>query len=91
MSESGWSEAVVIFDHDNDGAPDIYVVNSDGGNRLYENKGDGSFSDISSLAGVGCAGECVDAVSFDYDGDGYSDICVFREGDVSILYKNNRK
>ena len=90
MSGSGWSEAVVIFDHDNDGAPDIYVVNSDGGNRLYENEGDGSFSDVSSLAGVGCAGECVDAVYFDYDGDGYSDIYVVRKGDASILYKNNR-
>jgi hypothetical protein len=90
MSESGWGEAVVIFDHDSDGAPDIYVVNSDGGNRLYESKGDGYFSDISSLAGVGCAGECVDAVSFDCDGDGDSDIYVVRKGDVSILYKNNR-
>jgi hypothetical protein len=90
MLEPGWGEAVVTFDHDNDGAPDIYLVNSDGGNRLYENEGDGSFSDISRLAGVGCVGECVDAVSFDYDGDGDSDIYVARKGDASTLYKNNR-
>jgi hypothetical protein len=90
MSESGWSEAIAISDHDSDGDPDMYVVNSDGGNRLYENKGDGSFSDVSSLAGVECAGECVYAVSFDYDGDGDPDIYVVRKGDKSVLYKNNR-
>ncbi|MGH9695620.1 MAG: FG-GAP repeat domain-containing protein, partial [Bryobacteraceae bacterium] len=38
---------VAIFDYDNDGLPDLFVVSGDGGtNRLYHNEGHDRFRDV---------------------------------------------
>src|SRR5947208_12530926 len=48
--------AVAAADYDNDGWPDIYVVNSgrNDHNHLFHNRGDGTFEDVTERAGVGC-------------------------------------
>ena len=43
-------------DYDNDGWPDLYVVNDFGKNNLYHNNGDGTFTDVTKKAGVADAG-----------------------------------
>ncbi|MGA1195545.1 MAG: FG-GAP-like repeat-containing protein [Candidatus Latescibacterota bacterium] len=53
---SGTSHGVAWADYDNDGDLDLYVVNDGSANKLYENNGTGSFSDISSSALVGDTG-----------------------------------
>ena len=47
----GHGFAVVFSDYDDDGDQDIYVANDVGPNFYYENKGDGTFADISWESG----------------------------------------
>ena len=51
-----------------DGDLDLYVVNHDQANKLYRNKGDGTFSDVSSSAGVADSGKGIGVAWGDYDG-----------------------
>ena len=68
---------VAVGDYDNDGYPDIYVT-SYGKNVLYHNNGDGTFTDVTSKAGVAGGGWSVSAGFFDYDNDGKLDLFVTR-------------
>ena len=70
-----FSLGVAVGDYDNDGWPDIYVTN-DGGNVLYHNRGDGTFTDETRRAGVGNGGCSVAATWFDFDRDGLLDLYV---------------
>jgi enediyne biosynthesis protein E4 len=74
--EDGYGMAVQVADYDNDGYPDLYVTNY-GGNVLYHNNGNGTFTDVTAKAGVACKGEwSTGAVFFDYDKDGELDLFV---------------
>ena len=66
----GWS------DFNNDGWPDLYVVNDFGRKNLYRNNGDGSFTDIAAEAGVEDVGAGMGVCWFDYDNDGGEDLYV---------------
>ena len=75
---------VAVLDFDGDGRPDLFVPGGDG-NRLYRNKGDGTFEDVAQKAGVGgFEGEAIGALAFDYDNDGRTDLY------VTYLYRPNR-
>ena len=71
----GIGMGAVFADYDNDGDPDLYVVN-DGVNRLYQNDGTGHFTDVAAAAGVADSGAGPSAAWGDYDGDGYLDLYV---------------
>jgi enediyne biosynthesis protein E4 len=68
---------VAVGDYDNDGRLDIYVT-AFGPNTLYHNNGDGTFSDVTSKAGVaGGATEWSTSTGFiDFDRDGDLDLYV---------------
>ncbi|HEY1272381.1 MAG TPA: CRTAC1 family protein [Terriglobales bacterium] len=87
-----------IFDYDNDGWMDIYLVNSGKcdfynpakplRNALYRNNRDGTFADVTEKAGVPGGGYGMGIAVGDYDGDGFPDLYVSQYG-RSILYHNN--
>jgi tetratricopeptide (TPR) repeat protein len=64
----GWS------DYDNDGWPDLYVVNDFGRKNLYHNNGDGTFNDLAAPAGVEDVGAGMSVSWLDYDNDGVPDL-----------------
>jgi len=88
---------VAIFDYDNDGWPDIFIVNGttleagsqkDGPtNHLYRNNHDGTFTDVTARAGVAASGWGQGVCVGDYDNDGWEDLYVTYYGS-NRLYHN---
>ena len=76
-----------FLDYDGDGWMDVYLVNSRGPNRLYRNRGDGTFSDVTGEAGVGDPSYGMGCAFGDYDNDGHVDIYVTNVG-PNVLYRN---
>ena len=87
MPQNYYGMGVAVGDYDNDGFEDIYVTGY-GGNTLYHNNGDGTFTDVTKTAGVGASGWSASAGFFDYDNDGKLDIFVTRY--VDWTFKTNR-
>ena len=81
--ETNYGMGVAVGDYDNDGYPDIYVTNF-GKNILYHNNGDGTFTDVTTKAGVAAGGWSASAGFFDYDNDGKLDLFVTRYLDWSF-------
>jgi hypothetical protein len=67
---------VAVGDYDNDGFPDI-LVTCVGQNRLFHNTGRGTFTDVTSISGLGKRlSFSTSALWFDYDRDGLLDLFV---------------
>ena len=89
---------VAFFDYDGDGWLDLYAVNGapipglaksspEHWNRLFRNRGDGTFVDVTGRAGVAGTGYDLGVATGDYDNDGDADLFVagLRE---NTLYRN---
>lgn len=89
---------VAFIDYNNDGLPDIYLINgtraflssSDPApiSHLYRNNGDGTFTDVTSQAGVGSSGWGQGACVGDYDNDGWDDLFVTYYGHNRLFHNN---
>ena len=88
---------VAIFDYDNDGWPDIFIVNGTtlegtgakgATNHLYRNNHDGTFTDVTVKAGLTATGWGQGVCVGDYDNDGWHDLYVTYYG-KNRLYHND--
>ena len=87
----------LFFDYDNDGWIDLFLV--DGGSltdprvasqathRLYHNRGNGTFEDVTARSGIQHRDYGMGACAGDYDNDGWIDLYVTDFG-PNALYRN---
>ena len=90
---------VAIFDYDNDGWLDIFIVNGTtlegvpAGkapvSQLYRNNHDGTFTDVTATSGLAGSGWGQGVCAGDYDNDGWEDVFVTYYG-KNRLYHNNK-
>jgi hypothetical protein len=86
---------VAIFDYDNDGLPDIFLVNADRLQKagpapthfLYHNLGGLKFEDVTEKAGLAHTGWGQGVCAGDIDNDGYTDLFVTQWGQ-NVLFRN---
>ncbi|MBI5857169.1 MAG: VCBS repeat-containing protein [Sphingobacteriales bacterium] len=79
-----WCSGITMADVNSDGLLDIYVSavsgswGLQGGNELYINNGNNTFTESAAQYGLNCKGLSTQAVFFDYDHDGDLDCYVLR-------------
>ncbi len=87
-----------FFDYDDDGWPDVFLVNGSTlagfpngqgpTSHLYHNNGDGTFADVTRKAGVALTGWGQGVCAGDYDNDGWIDLYVTFWGHNVLLHNN---
>ncbi len=86
---------VALFDWDEDGDLDVFLANGatladperGPGSRLYANRGDGTFEDVTRKAGIDLVRWAMGVAVGDYDGDGWDDLYVACFG-PNVLLRN---
>ena len=86
-----------MIDYDGDGRLDLYFATTRNfpldapttskGNKLYRNRGDGTFEDVTDRAGVGYHGFCHGVAVGDVDNNGFPDLYLCNYG-PNVLYLN---
>ena len=87
------SNAAAWADYDNDGHVDLFIACEKQPNRLYRNRGDGTFEEVGQRAAVQGSRErfAKGCTWLDYDNDDFPDLFVNNMADAARLYHNNRE
>jgi Flp pilus assembly protein TadD/peroxiredoxin len=87
------NNGIAAGDFDGDGRDDIYVCQPSGlPNRLYRNRGDGTFEDVTEKAGVGVLDPTACAIFADFNNRGLQDLLVVRDsGPLLFVNQGNGK
>jgi hypothetical protein len=84
----GGASFAAFADFDNDGWLDLFAIGGDRSGHLLRNRGNGTFIDVTSRAGVGDVRGARKGVSVDLDHDGDLDLLLLANGQRT-LYRNN--
>jgi hypothetical protein len=94
---------ITVFDYNNDQLMDLYLMNGtwlegisdpegkvfkNTNNKLYKNNDNGTFSEVSEVAGVDDRHWSMAAGAIDYDNDGDQDLYLLNYG-PNVFYRNN--
>jgi Flp pilus assembly protein TadD/peroxiredoxin len=83
------NNGVAIGDFDNDGLEDLYVCQPAGlPNRLYRNRGNGTFEDVTEESGLGVLDFTACALFADFDNRGFQDLLVV-SATGPLLFRND--
>ncbi len=74
VAVQGFVRGVSWGDFNDDRYPDLFVSRYDGANLLFQNRGDGTFTDVAEVLGVTLPRRSFPAWFWDYDNDGHLDI-----------------
>lgn len=94
---AAWHAGATFADVNNDGWPDLYVLRQDAPNRLYVNRGDGTFREEAAARGLAVVDASAMAAFADYDRDGALDLFLLTnasdlvrnpEGEKDRLFRN---
>lgn len=83
---AGYGMGAATGDFDNDGWVDLYLTYL-GSNRLFRNRGDGTFADVTAASGADDPRWSISATFFDYDRDGLLDLFVTNYVDFHVDMK----
>ncbi len=76
-------------DYDNDGYLDLMIGHERTPSRLFHNRGNGMFEDVTRRAGIEVTAITKGVAWGDYDGDGYPDLYLSNFGSPNVLYHNS--
>lgn len=74
VGDPGYTYSTMVFDANLDGWPDLYCVNDFGANRLYINRGNGTFREATHEFGLENDGHGMGVSLGDFDNNGLFDI-----------------
>ena len=89
VPNGGLTRSALWLDADHDGDLDLFICHTGAPNQLFQNNGNGGFTNIAAAAGVDCPeGASVAVVPGDFDRDRDLDLLVMREGGPARLFLN---
>jgi Tfp pilus assembly protein PilF len=90
MRDSMGHHGVSAGDADGDGRDDLYVAQPAGlPNRLYRNRGDATFEDVTEQAGLAVLDQTSQSLFADVDNDGDQDLLLVVSGSGLLLFRND--
>jgi len=82
--------SVAAGDFDRDGLIDLFFTNPCGSNRLFRNRGDGRFAEVSAEVGLGASAAGLGAIFLDYENSGFLSLLVLHS-DGNRFYTNQSR